>query len=134
MLLLQEFDLEIRDKKGIENLIAYYLSRLKPSKQKMESPIKENFSDKQLFAMKSLSAPWYANFINYLASGVMPYEFSQQQRKKFLADMKYYFWENPFLYEYCLDKIIKRCVPEEEMTNILSYCHSSPYSGHFGAN
>ena len=134
VLLLQEFDLEIRDKKGTENLIADHLSRLEPFEQKMESPIKENFPDEQLFTVKSLSAPWYADFVNYLASGVMPYELSHQQRKKFLADVKYYFWEDPFLYKHCPDKIIRRCVPEEEMTNILSHCHSSPYGGHFGAN
>ena len=48
--------------------------------------------------------------------------------------MKYYFLEDPFLYKHYLKKIIKRYVPEEEMTNILLHCHLSPYVGHFGAN
>ena len=83
--------------------------------------------------MKS-SFAFYVDFVNYLTSGVMPYELSHQQRKKFLVNVKYYFWEDPFLYKHCLDKIIKRCVPEEEMTNIFLYYHSSLYDGHFGAN
>ena len=64
----------------------------------------------------------------------MPYELSHQQRKKFLADVKYYFWEDPFLYKHYLGKIIRRCVLEEEMTNILSHCHSFPYGDHFRVN
>ena len=57
VLLLQKFDLEIRDKKGIENLIADHPFRLEPFEQKNESPIKENFPDEQLFTVKSLSTP-----------------------------------------------------------------------------
>ena len=125
--------MEIRDKKRIKNLIAYHLSCLDPSKQ-IESLIKKNFPSESLFAMKSLSVPWYANFVNYLANGVMPYELSHQQRKKFLANVTYYFWEDSFLYKHCPDKIIKKCVPKEKMTNILLHCHSSPYGGHFEAN
>ena len=46
VLLLQEFDLEIKDKKGTENLIAYHLSRLEgPSK---EIQINDDFPDEQL--------------------------------------------------------------------------------------
>ena len=133
VLLLQEFDLEIKDRKGTENLIADHLSRLEPPEQKRESPIKENFPDEQLFVMQSHPTPWYADFVNYLASGVMPYELSKVQRKKFLADIRHYFWEDPFLYKQCPDRIIRRCVPEEEMASILNHCHSSPYGGHFGA-
>ena len=29
------------------------------------------------------------------------------------------------------DQIIRRCVPDEEVPNILHHCHSSSYGGHF---
>ncbi|KAM6556158.1 hypothetical protein CsatB_003177 [Cannabis sativa] len=32
----------------------------------------------------------------------------------------------------CVDRVIRRCVPQEEVQNILEHCHSSPYGGHFG--
>ena len=50
VLLLQEFDLEIKDKKGCDNVIADHLSRVeKPVVQEEEREIAENFSDEQLF-------------------------------------------------------------------------------------
>ena len=74
VLLLQEFNLEIRDKKGTENLIADHLSRLELPDHALELPIQENFPDEQLFSFKSLSTPWFADYVNFLASKVMPYE------------------------------------------------------------
>ena len=56
------------------------------------------------------------------------------KKKKFLANVKYYFWKDPFLYKHYPEKIIRRCVPKEEMTNILTHCHSSLYGSHFGVN
>ena len=47
---LQEFDCEIRDKKGYENLIADHLSRI-PHDQESESSIFECFPDEQLYAI-----------------------------------------------------------------------------------
>src|SRR3954462_2432666 len=52
VLLLQEFDIEIRDRKGSENLMADHLSRLKSNEQIEEEvvPINEGFVDEQLIA------------------------------------------------------------------------------------
>ena len=65
---------------------------------------------------------------------VTPLEFMYQQKKKFFANIKHYYWEEPFLYKHCADKIIKRCISEEEMENILTHCHSLECGGHFRGN
>ncbi|CAN6712740.1 unnamed protein product [Malus baccata var. baccata] len=54
MLLLQEFDIEIRDKKGVENVVADHLSRMVHEEA---SPISETFPDEQLMSIQ-VSEPW----------------------------------------------------------------------------
>ena len=55
--LLQEFDLEIKDKKGYDNVIADHLSRFeKPTVQEEEKEIEEHFPDEQLYQL-SLQSP-----------------------------------------------------------------------------
>ncbi|XP_071687381.1 uncharacterized protein [Rutidosis leptorrhynchoides] len=51
ILLLQEFDLEIRDKKGIENVVADHLPRIPPPPFDPTKPIQENFLDECLFSV-----------------------------------------------------------------------------------
>ena len=130
ILLLQEFDLEIRDKKGTENSVADHLSRLQNSPSLGETPIDDSFTDDQLFRVESVPTPWFADIANYHACGVIPSEFSYQQRKKFLADVKHYFWDDPYLFKLGIDGIHRRCIPEQEAPSILHHCHSSPYGGH----
>ncbi|CAN6557493.1 unnamed protein product [Malus baccata var. baccata] len=50
MLILQEFDIEIRDKKGSENVVADHLSRLVHEEDVV--PIPETFPDEQLMSIK----------------------------------------------------------------------------------
>ncbi|CAN6544173.1 unnamed protein product [Malus baccata var. baccata] len=69
MLLLQEFDIEIRDKKGSENVVDDHLSRLVHEEDVV--PIPETFPDEQLMSIE-VSMPWYADLVNYLASKVIP--------------------------------------------------------------
>ncbi|CAN6554089.1 unnamed protein product [Malus baccata var. baccata] len=54
ILLLQEFDIEIRDKKGSENVVADHLSRMVHNEESL--PILETFPDEQLLSIK-VSAP-----------------------------------------------------------------------------
>ena len=90
VLLLQEFDLEIKYKKGCANVIADHLSRVeKPAVQEEEREIAKFFPNEQLFQL-SLQTPWYADIVNFLACGIMPPEFSYQQRKKLRTDIRYY--------------------------------------------
>ncbi|XP_075088089.1 uncharacterized protein LOC142170156 [Nicotiana tabacum] len=59
VLLLQEFDLEIRDRKGTENQAADHLSRLENRNHVVEGgAIKETFPDEQLLAITSSTDPW----------------------------------------------------------------------------
>ena len=76
VLLLQEFDLEIKDKKGCDNVIVDHLSRvITTTVIEEETKVAKFFPDEQLFQL-SFQSPWYADIVNYLACGVMPPEFS----------------------------------------------------------
>ncbi|XP_062103375.1 uncharacterized protein LOC133814431 [Humulus lupulus] len=88
VLLLQEFDLEIRNKKGTENLVADHVSRLEveESQNMKEVQINDDFSDEQLFSLKeSLTVPWFADYVNFLAANLTPPEMSRQQLKKLFS-------------------------------------------------
>ncbi|CAN6679432.1 unnamed protein product [Malus baccata var. baccata] len=52
ILLLQEFDIEIRDKKGSENVVADHLSRMMHNEESL--PIAETFPDEQLMSIKEI--------------------------------------------------------------------------------
>ena len=129
VLLLQEFDLEIKDKKGCDNVIADHLSRVERSTEEEENAtLTENFPDEQLFKVSS-QLPWYADIVNYLACGVIPSEFTSQQKRKLRTDSRFYIWDDPLLFKRGADMILRRCVSENEQGKILDECHASPYGG-----
>jgi hypothetical protein len=70
ILLLQEFDLEIKDKKGVENPIADHLSRMQ-FKNSQELPINDSLWDNMLFKVTK-SDPWYSNIVNFMVAGHVP--------------------------------------------------------------
>ena len=86
ILLLQEFNLTIKDKKGAETI-----------------PINDSFPHEFLFSINKM--PWYANIVNYLATGEMPCDWNSQDKKKFLTEVKSFYWDDPYLFKYCSDQI-----------------------------
>ncbi|XP_055961915.1 uncharacterized protein LOC130015571 [Mercurialis annua] len=112
ILLMQEFDIEIRDKKGTENVVADHLSRLEnPEAIPIGVEINEKFPDEMLMVISEVDTPWYADIANYLSSNIMPPDLSHHQRKKFLSDVKRFLWDEPYLFKVCGDGMIRRCVP-----------------------
>nr|GEW87329.1 DNA-directed DNA polymerase [Tanacetum cinerariifolium] len=135
VLLLQEFDIIIRDKKGTENLAANYLSRLEnPHKDVFENKdINKNFPLEILGKISSGSTPWFADFVNFHAGNFIVKGMSSQQKKKLFKDVKHYFWDDPYLFRVCADQIIRWCVHGQEAYDILKACHEGPTEGHHGA-
>ena len=134
VLLLQEFDFEIKDKKGSDNVITDHLSRLERlTKDEKGYEIAENFPDQQLF-QSSIQIPWYVDILNYLACGIMPPEFSYQQKRKLRTDSIFYIWDDLLLFRRGADLIIKRCIPEIEQGKILDEYHASPSRGNFAGD
>ncbi|XP_075109044.1 uncharacterized protein LOC142180847 [Nicotiana tabacum] len=73
ILLLQEFDLEIKDKKGTENQVADHLSRLEDPPLEF-SEIKEEFPDEHIFSVDSVvtQPPWCQKISNITKKDEMP--------------------------------------------------------------
>ncbi|GJS48861.1 reverse transcriptase domain-containing protein [Tanacetum coccineum] len=125
---VKEFDVEIRDKKGAENLAADHLSRLEnPHQNEFENKeITETFPLETLgsVALRDDNTPWFADFANYHAGNFIVKGMSSQQKNKFFKDVKHYFWDDPFLFKICADQVIRRCVLGQEAFDILKACHS----------
>ena len=41
-------------------------------------------------------------------------------------------WDDPYLWRFGSDQVIRRCVPDHEIQSILQFCHGTPTGGHFG--
>ncbi|GJV37077.1 reverse transcriptase domain-containing protein [Tanacetum coccineum] len=136
---LQEFDFNVIDTKGAENLAANHLSRLENPYESVLDPkeVNEKFPLETLHMVTfrgDSSTPWFADYANYHAGKFIVKGMSSQQKNKFFKDVKHYFWDDPFLFKICADQVIQRCVHGKEALDILKACHNEPIGGHHGAN
>ncbi|KAL6348225.1 hypothetical protein AAG906_003091 [Vitis piasezkii] len=61
--------------------------------------------------------PWYSHIANFLVLGEGPSEWSAQDKRHFFAKIHAYYWEEPFLFKYCADQIIRKCVLNKSNQN-----------------
>ncbi|GKA66035.1 reverse transcriptase domain-containing protein [Tanacetum coccineum] len=134
ILLLQEFDIEIKDRKGTENVTADHLSRIENDETSDDSEVDDNFPGETLMEINTKDEPWFADFANYLVGNIIPKGMTYQQKNKFFSDLKHYFWEEPYLFKVCSDGMIRRCISGPETRTILDQCHHGPTGGHYGPN
>ncbi|XP_058744331.1 uncharacterized protein LOC131616902 [Vicia villosa] len=117
--------------KPLSNLLNKdHLSRLvNVNVTNQEAEINDEFPDEQLFQVQI--RPWFADLANHKATGMIPVDFDWNKKKKLLSNVKYYLWDDPYLFKIGADGILRRCVTEEEAQQILWHCHNSPSGGHF---
>ena len=94
-----EFDLEFKDKKVLENVVMDHLSRLHFDTITEPLTLNESFPNEQLMSVEVL--PLYTDIINYLVTGQLPEHWTKQDKVKFSAEIKNFFWDDPYLFKYC---------------------------------
>jgi hypothetical protein len=128
ILLLQEFDVEIRDKKGMENVVADHLSRMNRGQDDKE-PVEDKMRDDYLYRVLDKDT-WMIDIIRAIRK--MPLDhLDKSSQKKIISESKKYFWDAPYLFKLGNDGVMRRCVPREERVEILRKCHSEVYGGHY---
>lgn len=67
-----EFNIEIHDRKGLENVAPVHLSQLEnPNLEDLdEVEINDRFLDEYMVAI-SIQTPWYSYMLNYLIAGIL---------------------------------------------------------------
>jgi len=131
LLLLQQFDLTIIDKPGKENVVVDFLSRVNfPAGE--EGMVDDQMPDEHLFSISVLS-PWFADIANYLVLAQFPPHLSSKEKSKIVRKSAPFTWIRGNLFKLGLDQILRRCVREEEVFDILLTCHDGPCGGHFAA-
>ncbi|GJX85548.1 hypothetical protein Tco_0336322 [Tanacetum coccineum] len=140
ILLLQEFDVIIRDKKGAEKSRA---TTFQIGIHQSELGKKENYG--KHFTSRDTKMVTFScvmmmgrvcDFANYHAGNFVIKGMSSQQKRKFFKDVKHYFWDDPFLFKICADQVILAVgCTNKEAFDILEPCHHEPKGrGIQGAN
>ncbi|WMV58140.1 hypothetical protein MTR67_051525 [Solanum verrucosum] len=109
-----------------------HLSRLEEEellKLADEVEIDDTFPDEQVLADSYDLIPWFTDFANNIVSDVIPLGLSFHQCRKFMSNVKKFFWEESYLFRVCANGIIRCCNFYVEMMSILEACHSSPVDG-----
>ena len=46
---------------------------------------------------------------------------------------KKYYFDDPYLFKYYPDQLLRRCVSNDDQIGVLTFCHSEACGGHFSA-
>ncbi|KAI5347513.1 hypothetical protein L3X38_015392 [Prunus dulcis] len=109
-----------KDKKPV---VICYASRTLNSAQRSHTT-----TEKELLAL-----PWFANIVNFLATSLIPPHWTSQEKRKFVVEVRKFFWDDLYLFKYCPDQVICRCVLHDEIFSVISSCHSEACEGHFSS-
>ena len=90
VLLLQEFNFKVKDRKGTENQVVDYLSQLEDEVIRdlgEKAEINDTFPDEHVLASYQDLILLFEDFEIFLASDIIPLDLSFHQRKTFIHDV-----------------------------------------------
>jgi hypothetical protein len=100
LLLLQEFDITIKDRPERENFVADFMSRI--PKIDYSLTVEDQFSDEHLFVVTT-KPPWYADVENYLETRKLPAHLSSRERKMIVQHSAQFTWIGGYLFHRRVD-------------------------------
>ena len=113
---MQEFNIIILDRPGNENLVANFLSRIKNEDD--DILVDDSFLDEHIFSL-SVNTPWFADMANYLATRKLPSHLSPHEKCRIITQSANYSWVGHDLFCTGPELVIRRCVQEDEIPEIL---------------
>eukprot|EP00253_Pinus_taeda_P030793 PITA_30793 len=126
-----QFDLTIVDKSSKENVVADFLSRVNlPAGE--EGMVDYQIPNEHLFSISTLS-PWFSDIANYLVSTQFTPHLSSKEKSKIMRKSTPFTWIGGNLFKLGSDQILRRCIREEDVFDILLTCYDRPCGGHFAA-
>jgi len=119
LLLLQEFDITIRDRPGKENLVANFFSQVPITYDTVA--VDDQFPKENLFVV-AVKISWYADVANYLAVGKLPKHLTPRERKLIVQRSTRFSWIGGYIFHMRSDIHIRRCSREDKIYDILKAC------------
>jgi len=56
---------------------------------------------------------------------------TKNDRDRFFHLVKFFIWDDPYLFKYCANQVFRRCIPDNEVRSVLSFYYDKAYGGHF---
>jgi len=107
------------------------LSKLTINSTSDITPIDDYFPDESSLSITSI--PWSTNIDNFLASGFLPAHLDSQDKRKFLSNVKNFYWDDPYLFKDCPNQIYRRCILDNEVSSVIKFYHFEARGGHFSS-
>jgi hypothetical protein len=97
---------------------------------RLDEPIDNSFTYENLIVV-SVITPWFAKIANYLVSGRLPQHFSHREHCALFQKIGPFTCIKGYLFKLGPDQILRRCVRENEVYEILKEYHDERCKVHF---
>ena len=62
-------------------------------------------------------------------TGEIPLDWSKHDKDKFFYLVKFFYWDDPYLFKYCYDQMFRRCMSDNEIRSVFSFYYDQALGG-----